>query len=155
LTGTGEISFRSAGRADLDGLVALAEDCPGAPRWTLMTWHQVLDSAAGGEQRYVLMAESEEGFAGFGVMGITGDEAEMESVAVTPAARRKGIGRGMCEALMSWAKMRGASKVLLEVRVSNHAARALYESLDFHGVAIRKGYYREPDEDGLTMAREL
>jgi ribosomal-protein-alanine N-acetyltransferase len=61
----------------------------------------------------------------------------------------------MCEELMRWAKMRGASKVLLEVRVSNHAARALYESLGFHEIAIRKGYYRDPDEDGLVMAREL
>jgi ribosomal-protein-alanine N-acetyltransferase len=135
--------------------MALAENCPGAPRWSVTTWQQVLDAAAKGEQRYVLVAESEEGFAGLGAARITGDEAEIESVAVSSAARRKGIGRGICEELMRWAKMRGASKVLLEVRVSNHAARALYESLGFHEIAIRKGYYRDPDEDGLVMAREL
>jgi ribosomal-protein-alanine N-acetyltransferase len=150
-----EIAFRSADGADVGRLMALVDDCPGAPRWTLTTWQQVLDSAIAGRQRNVLVAESEGRFVGFGVVGIADDAAEIESLAVSPAARRQRIGRGLCEALMRWARVSGASRALLEVRVSNHAARALYESLSFREVAIRRGYYREPDEDGVTMAREL
>jgi ribosomal-protein-alanine N-acetyltransferase len=150
----GKISYRSADRADLNRLIRLADDCPGAPHWTLTTWTQVMDSAANGE-RNILVAESEEVLIGFGVVGIAADQAEIESLAVSPAARRRGIGRGLCEALLRWARMRGAGKALLEVRMSNHTARALYESLGFHEVAVRKDYYREPDEDGLTMSRML
>jgi ribosomal-protein-alanine acetyltransferase len=151
----GEIVYRSAGRADLDRLIALAENCPGAPRWTSATWHQVMDSVVEGEQRNILVAESEDGLIGFGVVGIAGEQAEIESVAVSVAARRQGIGRNLCEALIEWARMGGANGVLLEVRVSNHTARALYGSLGFREVAVRRGYYREPDEDGLTMASAL
>lgn len=152
----GEIIFRSAGREDLNHLVALAESSHGAPRWTLHTWQQVLESAANGEQqRKVLMAESTGRCLGFGVMGLAGDEAEIESLAVSPAARRQGIGRSLCEALMAWARTRGARRALLEVRVSNRAARALYETLGFREIAVRRQYYREPDEDGLVMEREL
>ena len=114
-----------------------------------------MDSATNGEQRNILIAESAEGLIGFGVVGIAADQAEIESLAVSPAARRQGIGRSLCEALMRWARMRGASRALLEVRMSNHTARALYESLGFCEVAVRRGYYREPDEDGLMMARTL
>ena len=150
-----EVSFRSAEGADVPALMALAEECPGAPRWTLATWRQVLDSAGGRARRTVVVAESDERFVGFGVIGIAGDAAEIESLAVSPVARRQGIGRSLCEALMRWARLSGASRALLEVRVSNQAARALYESLHFREVAIRRGYYREPDEDGVMMAREL
>lgn len=150
-----EISYRSAGRADLDRLIGLAEVCHGAPHWTSTTWGQVMDSATIGEQRNILVAESAEGLVGFGVVGIAADQAEIESLAVIPAARRQGIGRSLCEALMQWAGMRGASRALLEVRMSNRTARALYESLGFHEVAVRRDYYREPDEDGLVMARTL
>jgi ribosomal-protein-alanine N-acetyltransferase len=86
---------------------------------------------------------------------MAGEAAEIESLAVRPGARRQGIGRSLCEASMRWAAERGASRALLEVRVSNDAARALYESLGFREVAVRRGYYREPDEDGLTMERVL
>jgi ribosomal-protein-alanine N-acetyltransferase len=114
-----------------------------------------MDSVVEGEQRNILVAESEDGLIGFGVVGIAGEQAEIESLAVSVDARRQGIGRNLCEALIEWARMGGANGVLLEVRVSNHTARALYESLGFHEIAVRRGYYREPDEDGLTMTRAL
>lgn len=150
----GKVHFRSADRADRDSLVSLAEESPGAPRWTLTTWEQVLDSATEGE-RNVLIAVSEEGIVGFGVVGTAGDAAEIESLAVAETVRRQGIGCRLCEELMRWARMRGSRRAVLEVRISNHAARALYESLSFREIAVRKGYYREPEEDGLMMAREL
>jgi ribosomal-protein-alanine N-acetyltransferase len=39
----------------------------------------------------------------------------------------------------------------LEVRVSNAPAIKLYKDLDFHEVAIRKGYYVDTGEDALIM----
>ena len=150
----GKIHFRSADRADRDSLISLAEESPGAPRWTLTTWEQVLESAAKGE-RNVLIAVSEEGIVGFGVVGVAGEAAEIESLVVVEAARRQGIGRRLCEELMRWARTHASRRAVLEVRVSNRAARALYKSLGFREIAVRRAYYREPEEDGLMMAREL
>ena len=49
----------------------------------------------------------------------------------------------------------GARTVYLEVRESNAAARALYESRGFEAVGRRRGYYRHPVEDALVLRREI
>ena len=43
----------------------------------------------------------------------------------------------------------------LEVRVSNKAAIALYQSLGFEHIGRRKGFYRHPTEDALLMKASL
>jgi [ribosomal protein S18]-alanine N-acetyltransferase len=149
------IILRPAEASDLQRLLALAEICPGAPRWTLQTWKQVLEPPVTSVQRVVLLAESVNGCAGFGVLGLTADDAEIESLAVSSSWRRRGIARRLCQELLGWARARGARHASLEVRVSNTSARALYESLGFREVAVRRAYYREPEEDALVMTAGL
>ena len=149
------ILLRPAEALDLQQLLALAEDCPGAPRWAQRTWQQILESPTTGAQRIVLLAQSVNEFVGFGVLGLSADDAEIESLAVSTAWRRRGIARRLCHDLLGWARARGARHASLEVRVSNAAARSLYESLGFHEVAVRRGYYRDPEEDALVMTTEL
>jgi ribosomal-protein-alanine N-acetyltransferase len=43
---------------------------------------------------------------------------------------------------------------MLEVRVSNHAAKKLYESFHFQAYATRKSYYTNPTEDAILMTLE-
>ena len=152
---THNILLRPAEALDLQQLLALAEDCPGAPRWAQRTWQQILESPASGAQRIVLLAQSTNECVGFGVVGLSADEAEIESLAVSTAWRHRGIARRLCHDLLGWARARGARHASLEVRVSNAAARSLYESLGFHEVAVRRGYYRDPEEDALVMTTEL
>jgi len=152
---THNILLRPAEALDLQQLLALAEDCPGAPRWAQRTWQQILESPASGAQRIVLLAQSVNECVGFGVLGLSADDAEIESLAVSTAWRRRGIARRLCHDLLGWARGRGAKHALLEVRVSNAAARSLYESLGFHEAAVRHGYYRDPEEDALVMTNEL
>ncbi|MCG4308343.1 ribosomal-protein-alanine N-acetyltransferase, partial [Enterococcus lactis] len=45
--------------------------------------------------------------------------------------------------------------VFLEVRLSNEAARKLYESEKFRILGKRKSYYRNPTEDAIIMSRKL
>lgn len=150
----GPILFRSADSGDFEFLIALAKECTGAPHWAVSTWRQIMDSIPAG-RRNIVVALFQEQRVGFGVVGISGDVADLENLAVRQPMRGQGIGRNLCEHLIDWAKTRGASKMLLEVRISNMAARALYESIGFSEVAIRRGYYRGPDEDGVTMARQV
>jgi [ribosomal protein S18]-alanine N-acetyltransferase len=149
------IILRPAEITDLQRLLALVESSPGAPRWTTFTWQQILRSPDAGVHRIVLLAESLNGSVGFGVLGLAGDDAEIESLAVTEEWRRRGIARQLCVDLLNWARARCAKHASLEVRVSNAAARALYHSLGFREVAVRRGYYRDPEEDALVMTTDL
>lgn len=149
------ILLRPAEPSDLQRLLALAESCPGAPRWAPRTWQQVLESPSAGAERIVLIAESLNECVGFGVIGRAGDEAEIESLAVSTSWRRRGIARRLCKDLFGWAHARGAMQVSLEVRISNATARSLYEALGFRKVAVRRGYYRDPEEDALVMTSTL
>jgi ribosomal-protein-alanine N-acetyltransferase len=49
----------------------------------------------------------------------------------------------------------GARALYLEVRESNVAARALYQSRRFDIVGRRRGYYQRPAEDALVLRRSL
>lgn len=78
------------------------------------------------------------------------DEVHLLNVAVASSSRRSGIGRALVRDLVDEAVRRGAAKILLEVRRSNVAARALYTSLGFETFNERKGYY-DDGEDAVEM----
>ena len=58
------------------------------------------------------------------------------------------------ENLIAELKKRGSHALMLEVRVSNAGAIALYEKLGFYQVGCRKNYYRNPKEDALILRKE-
>jgi ribosomal-protein-alanine N-acetyltransferase len=55
------------------------------------------------------------------------------------------------------ARAREAKLLLLEVRPSNDAGRALYTSMGFEQIAVRRGYYPAPEarEDALLLGLRL
>ncbi len=81
-------------------------------------------------------------------------ETDMMNLAVAPACRRRGIARGLVLALMDTLREQGSHSLTLEVRRSNSPARALYESLGFAQVGLRKNYYQRPREDGVILRKE-
>ena len=81
-------------------------------------------------------------------------ETDMMNVAVSPEFRRKGIAEALVNALVEALKEQGSHCLTLEVRASNHPARALYEKLGFSRIGTRKNYYRNPKEDGLILRKE-
>lgn len=83
------------------------------------------------------------------------DEGQVTNVAVHPDARRCGCGRKLLAALTEAAQARGAEQISLEVRASNGAAIALYESDGYETVGRRKNFYRNPREDALVMVKKL
>jgi [ribosomal protein S18]-alanine N-acetyltransferase len=78
-------------------------------------------------------------------------EYEIHTIGVDPAYQGRGIGRRMLDALLQIA---GDSVVHLEVRTDNAAAIALYRSVGFTEVGLRKRYYRISGADAYTMRRE-
>ena len=81
-------------------------------------------------------------------------ETDMMNIAVHPDHRRQGIARMLIGALISGLKERGSSSLMLEVRVSNEPAKALYAELGFQQIGVRPRYYSKPREDALILRKE-
>ena len=88
---------------------------------------------------------------GYGGMWLMVDEAHVTTFAVLPGWRRRGAGATLMLALMHLALELNARMVTLEVRLSNHPARALYAGFGFRPVGIRPRYYSDNNEDALIM----
>ena len=103
---------------------------------------------------YWLVAEADDGVAGYiGSQTVLG-ESDMMNVAVHPDHRRKGIAESLVLSLVNDLKTQGSHCLTLEVRASNDPAIALYEKLGFIQVGRRKNYYRNPREDALILRKE-
>lgn len=95
---------------------------------------------------------------GFAVARAAGDESEILTIGVLPAARRAGHARALLGAAAREAHRLGAVAMFLEVGAANIAARRLYEQAGFRQTGLRKGYYRKPrgqSEDALILRAEL
>ena len=91
------------------------------------------------------------GYAGIARLGRTPPfEYEIHTIGVDPAYQGRGIGRRMMTDLLTDAD----SVVYLEVRTDNPTAIALYTSLGFATVGLRKRYYRASGADAFTMRRD-
>jgi ribosomal-protein-alanine N-acetyltransferase len=79
------------------------------------------------------------------------DELHLLELASHPEQRRKGFARALLGALLAHARTQHTRLILLEVRRSNLAAIALYESFGFETTGVRRGYYSDTGEDALEM----
>jgi ribosomal-protein-alanine N-acetyltransferase len=82
---------------------------------------------------------------GFVLARVAGDEGEILTLAVAPAARGKGLGRALLTAAIDRARAMDAKTMFLEVGVDNPSALALYAGLGFIKVGDRKAYYNGRD----------
>jgi ribosomal-protein-alanine N-acetyltransferase len=91
------------------------------------------------------------GHAGFWLMA---GEAHISTIAVQPDWRRRGVGELLLVAMLDRATELEADIATLEVRVSNSTAQNLYRKYGFRRVGLKRHYYRDRDEDALTMSTE-
>lgn len=121
-----------------------------APRpWTAVEFANFLADPA------VLLAFEPGGFA---LGRVTGPEAELLTLAVAPECRRAGIAARLLDRLTEMFAGADAEEILLEVAVSNTAARALYAGRGFLEIGRRPRYYtREsgPPIDALVLRLPL
>src|ERR1035441_8839657 len=157
------IELRPAAASDLSAIIALERAADGAPHWPLATYEAILGEQLAAGQRCLIVAETDAALVGF-VVGLmhripaTDREdrvAELESVVVAPSARRSGIGRALCCAVLDWCRSNRATEVVLEVRAGSAGAIALYAGLGFTQDGRRPRYYRDPDEDALILRLPL
>ncbi len=119
--------------------------------WPPHAYRQELES---NRLAHYLVALIGERIVGYGGIWLMVDEAHVTTFAVHPAYRRRRIGERMLISLLDLAVDRGAREATLEVRLSNLAARRLYEKYGFRPVGIRPRYYSDNQEDALIMTTE-
>ncbi len=120
-----KFQIRRAHKEDLEAIIALDRKTTNAPHWAESDYRSAVEGAPSTAlQRCLLLAEQEGGdhrldLIGFAVGKAIGSgveaTAELESVVVVEQARRSGVGRALCAAIIQWCRALDIPKVDLEV----------------------------------------
>jgi ribosomal-protein-alanine acetyltransferase len=118
-----------------------------ASHWSRRQYEGIFGSLP---HRLSLVIEENSAVEGFLIACGVGSDWEIENIAVSGPARRRGLGTRLLGEFIELVKREGAQSVFLEVRESNRAARALYEKWAFVESGRREGYYSEPEESAIV-----
>jgi ribosomal protein S18 acetylase RimI-like enzyme len=117
--------------ADYDAVYALWDGTPGVGL-------NALDDSREGIARYLarnptscFVALEDGGLAGVILAGHDGRRGVIYHMTVSPAQRRKGIGKALVDAALGALKAEGITKVLLVVMKSNDTGNKFWESIGF------------------------
>ncbi|HEU0242578.1 MAG TPA: ribosomal protein S18-alanine N-acetyltransferase [Candidatus Limnocylindrales bacterium] len=136
--------------ADLPS-VQLIERASFTTPWPPQAYRQELESNRLAAYLVGLIGEEIVAYGGIWLMV---DEAHVTTFAVHPRYRRRRIGERLLLSLLDLSVDRHAREATLEVRLSNLAARRLYEKYGFRPVGLRPRYYSDNQEDALIMTTE-
>ncbi len=103
------------------------------------------------------VVERDEKIVAYAFMNTVLGEAHVLNLCVDPELRRQGIARNLLEHIIDLARNLKALTLFLEVRESNCAALALYQSCGFDEIGIRRNYYPAPvgREDAIMLIKQL
>jgi ribosomal-protein-alanine N-acetyltransferase len=151
------LALMTAEADDLDALLELERVCFSHP-WTAGHFKDALRD----ERQRVLVLRTPRphpdptrGVLAYCVVQWVADELHVHNLAVHPDWRRRGLARRLLPLALHLGQAHGARRTFLEVRPSNAAALALYESHGFRTVAVRPRYYEHPIEDGFVLEKAL
>lgn len=121
-------------------------------------WVRYARDAAGSPTMTVYVAEEEDHWYGM-VRGFVHEKyyeiVRIASMWVDPARRRAGVGVMLVEAVVDWARARGALSVQLWVTETNQAARSLYARQGLVVTTHTKPLPSNPALQEILMVREL
>jgi len=100
---------------------------------------------------YISAVDESGRLLGYAGMQAVMDEGYIANIAVSPAARRRGIASSLLKTLIDFGGSEKLSFLTLEVREHNAAALSLYRKHGFEPVGRRRNYYQNPIEDALLM----
>jgi len=119
---------------DLDDVVPMEVQAHAYP-WTPGIFS---DSLVSGYNCWVL--EEKGNVVAYGIVQIVVGEAHLLNITVDPKRQGLGLGRQLLTELIAIARPK-AETMFLEVRPSNTRAIALYNSVGFNEIGLRKNYY--------------
>ncbi|MEB3100903.1 ribosomal protein S18-alanine N-acetyltransferase [Ferviditalea candida] len=143
--------FRPMQLADIDQICGIEQEAFTSP-WTAAAFQNELMNNL--FARYLVMEWNGQ-VIGYGGMWLITDEAHITNIAVRSDFRGRKLGEKLLRELQDTARVMGANRMTLEVRVSNYVAQRLYEKMGFVPSGVRRGYYSDNMEDALIMWAEL
>ena len=102
----------------------------------------------------ILMARSEEDVIGYLILSHLSMVAHIKRLLVSKPWRRHGVGRRLLYEAINTARRRKCSLMSLIVEASNHAARSLYQGLEFEEKCQMADYYGK-GRMGLKLERKM
>jgi ribosomal-protein-alanine N-acetyltransferase len=143
---TAQTSIRPLAYSDLPQVIAIERRSFPTP-WSLAMFVLELSKPSG----VCLAAVESQQVVGYLICSRYTEAWHLMNIAIDPAARRRGLGTGLIEAMLERAGRE--APYTLEVRESNIPAIALYEQFGFRSAGTRRRYYRDTGEDAMIMWR--
>ena len=144
--------IRDATAADADAIFRLEAECLGPDAWS----RGLVEAGVSGDVptvHYLVVEDSAE-VSAYAAASIVADIAELQRIAVRPAARRRGHATALLDAVIERAVAGRADRLLIEVREANDDALAFYAASGFVEVDRRPRYYRD-GTTAVVMRRPL
>lgn len=137
--------------ADLERVIEIEEESFGSP-WSVDSFKKELTKNQ--YAHYLVLKKGPEiiGYIGVWIFVI---EGHITTLAIDPAYRRQGLAKYLLDWIVSSLVESEVKKVTLEVRVSNQAARRLYQDYGFEELGIKEDYYQNNQEDAVVMHKVL
>jgi ribosomal-protein-alanine acetyltransferase len=149
---------RVASIKDIPAIVELERESASAAHWPETTYRRVFEQKSPACIALVIEGESggaQANLCGFLIARVSGEDCELENVVVRRHSQSQGLGWELVRALADAAREQHATRIFLEVRESNAAARGLYEKCGFTITGRRKSYYNHPAEDAVLYTLQL
>lgn len=143
-----QIQIERMNLADINDVRAIDLRSAALP-WPLSSYEYEISMNRAG--RSYVARDADATILGFLTAWLILDEFHIANIAVDPNARRRGIGYALMRHGLIEADRENAQQSFLEVRAGNVPAISLYEKIGYETVSIRKGYYRDNNEDALNM----
>lgn len=139
-------TIRRARHDDLQSILRIERKSFGRDAWDSEMFREYF---ARPDRSVFLVAVIDDVIAAYALAWHSGTRAEIDSVAVAPARRGKGVAVALLNRIIGVLQRRGFGTVGLNVRLDNAAAIGLYRKLGFQRVRRVNGYY----EDGAPAWR--
>jgi [ribosomal protein S18]-alanine N-acetyltransferase len=159
---------RRAQAADIPAMLKLERENPTSVNWSHEHYENLFRSAAPEPSRYLVLvvedpSESKSVTESSTTPSIVAYLAahhvdrdwELQYIVVAKESRRMGLGTYLLNEFISHVRATSGNRIFLEVRESNHAARALYRKAGFEPAGLRKSYYSNPAEDAILLRLAL
>lgn len=128
---------RAFAAADLPAILRMERACFGRDAFP----RELFEQYAAAVPRLFLVARVAGRIAGYSIATLTRHGGEIESLAVFPRHRRRGVATALVKEMLRRLRRSGVRRVYLMVRRSNEAAIRLYRGYGFQRVATIANYY--------------
>jgi ribosomal-protein-alanine acetyltransferase len=161
---------RRAAATDIAGMMRLERSAQSVAHWPLQLYEKLFspdEPSVPGRLAWIVEGEDPRDTAndlllsldeaqeptltilGFLIARKIDSEWELENIVVATDLRRQKLGTRLLSEFLTYVREAHGSRIFLEVRESNFAARSLYEKFFFRPSGVRKNYYFDPAEDAF------